>query len=108
MVRRNTEQQLDALIEPVRARVQQLESQMSTDPRDPLTAEYTKAKNMLNAYETIRDHRLREIDKMYGMAYTENEKNRANWREFNEKTDFASDTRTGEITDIANQTGAYA
>ena len=108
MVRRNTEQQLDALIEPVRARVQQLESQMSTDPRDPLTAEYTKAKNMLNAYETIRDHRLREIDKMYGMAYTENEKNRANWREFNEKTDFASDTRTGEITDIANQTGADA
>ena len=63
-VRRNTEQQLDALIEPVRARVQQLESQMSTDPRDPLTAEYTKAKNMLNAYETIRDNRLREIDKM--------------------------------------------
>ena len=71
-VRRNTEQQFDALIEPVRARVQQLESQMSTDPRDPLTAEYTKAKNMLNAFETIRDNRLREIDKMYGMAYTEN------------------------------------
>ncbi len=72
MVRRNTEQQFDTLIEPVRARVQQLESQMSADPRDPLTAEYTKAKNMLNAYETIRDNRLREIDKMYGMAYTEN------------------------------------
>lgn len=82
-VRRNTEQQLDALIEPVRARVQQLESQMSTDPRDPLTAEYTKAKNMLNAYETIRDNRLREIDKMYGMAYTENQESRATWNEEN-------------------------
>nr|DAH38437.1 MAG TPA: hypothetical protein [Caudoviricetes sp.] len=82
-VRRNTEQQLDALIEPVRARVQQLESQMSTDPRDPLTAEYTKAKNMLNAYETIRDNRLREIDKMYGMAYTENQERRATWNEEN-------------------------
>ena len=83
MVRRNTEQQLDALIEPVRARVQQLESQMSTDPRDPLTAEYTKAKNMLNAYETIRDNRLREIDKMYGMAYTENQESRASWNDEN-------------------------
>ena len=82
-VRRNTEQQLDALIEPVRARVQQLESQMSTDPRDPLTPEYTKAKNMLNAYETIRDNRLREIDKMYGMAYTENQESRATWNEEN-------------------------
>ncbi len=82
-VRRNTEQQLDALIEPVRARVQQLESQMSADPRDPLTAEYTKAKNMLNAYETIRDNRLREIDKMYGMAYTENQESRATWNEEN-------------------------
>ena len=83
-VRRNTEQQLDALIEPVRARVQQLESQMSTDPRDPLTAEYTKAKNMLNAFETIRDNRLREIDKMYGMAYTENQESRASWNEENQ------------------------
>ena len=82
-VRRNTEQQLDALIEPVRARVQQLESQMSTDPRDPLTEEYTKAKNVLNAYETIRDNRLREIDKMYGMAYTENQESRATWNEEN-------------------------
>ena len=83
MVRRNTEQQLDALIEPVRARVQQLESQMSTDPRDSLTAEYTKAKNMLNAFETIRDNRLREIDKMYGMAYTENQESRATWNKEN-------------------------